>query len=1387
LEFSKQGFDTETALKLSKVASEFQNIADTEIDAATAAKFINSQLKAFGNTEGFKNLTSDAEKAERVIDAVNEVANNFGVGTNDLQMALTKTGAALKGYGNSYSQTIGLITAGTEMLPNQASKVARGWRTIGANVLKLAQSEETLSAANGKVNISLRDSQGNMKSTFAILKDLYKGVEGQSVAWKDLSQEEQSAISLMLAGKTQTEVFKSTMDNFSQAIKANRTAINSQGSAAIENAKYLDSIQGKLATFSSAWQQFSYHFMNSDFLKSAIDFGTKVINILDTLITKTGITFPKALGILGTVFGGIKIVKFISSLNDASSVLGKLLGVAGDASKAASVVGEATVEMASDAAVGTSGIAGLVAKLGGLSTILPVVAGLVIALGGAFVIANAQYNNSFQGKVDKYKEITNSVNDLQEQIDILKSKEGDLTTEEEKQLRILETKLELEKKRQELAKKEANEAYDKEAKEKRKDSEEKSGYVHKEGYNVNDMSGDTTATGNYLKAQRERLLLDKEIAAYEADAKKFGIELDEKATKKLEERYDTAIKNEEKWLSKLYDEYELLSELDYSTLSNEGKTDYNATVTAYLQSLTEIKEVQDAIQSSVSTFGAEQFEGWNIDISSLKSAADLAGQIKDRISDLDDEETITIYAHDETGNVINEIQRKKGDLTDDEWNLVIDATTTGNYDELKKYIDSGESQHSEVLIDFIPKGLEEVEADKEEAAQSAEAEIKLRQEGLAEFMANKKNAMAPGTTPITVTDQGTAGQTKGQIDAIKGHDVTIPVNQGGATTSGIQSSINGVKGKDVHINIFKTIWESVKKKKAKGKKKGEEGGMAWLGDEGSRSNPKPELVVGEDGAYLAGTDGWELRNLKSSDTVYSASQTKKLLSDGDFDIASIELPRFKKGKKAKKTAATNANVKKASNKVKKAKSKSAKKKAKKQLKSLKARRQKKRDAFDKEVENLKHKAKVNHWTDAKYQKEYKKLYNKYKAYLSGDQSDDYTESAAEYDNSADKDEVERLTGLVGIGALTAASAVASINAQSGLSADEKQDYIAKAYQESVEYNLKEYKNGKATRQQILSDIENYYKTRGKYDEDYYKMLDELREADKEKETDRLKELQKAQENRLSLAQKYIQKELDSVNKQIDAEKEELELEKDLAQAKNKMIRIYREGQGFVYEEDVEAIQEAQKALEKTPLEQRAEELQAILDLFDEMADNSAIRELEVLLGVSGISGTTGGLTTNSSLDAWASWIKGAYASSMGYADLITKLEKIGTSDINSWLTANGGLNVSDSVIAQYINNHSFASGTLSAPGGLSRVAERLGGELVWLGKGDSVYSNAVSRNLMEWGQYTPAQVMNSNSSAQSQIFNFDKIVLPNVHNAEEFYRELQNLPNKALQQSTRRV
>ena len=113
-QFRKMGYGDQQAMQLATTATMFQNIADAEISAGDAALFINSQLKAFNFT---------ADESMHVIDSVNEVANNFAVGTNDLQLALSKTASAMGGFGNSFEQTIGIITAGTEIMVGQPSKV----------------------------------------------------------------------------------------------------------------------------------------------------------------------------------------------------------------------------------------------------------------------------------------------------------------------------------------------------------------------------------------------------------------------------------------------------------------------------------------------------------------------------------------------------------------------------------------------------------------------------------------------------------------------------------------------------------------------------------------------------------------------------------------------------------------------------------------------------------------------------------------------------------------------------------------------------------------------------------------------------------------------------------------------------------------------------------------------------------------------------------------------------------------------------------------------------------------------------------------------------------------------------------------------------------------
>lgn len=70
-QFRKNGFNDEDAAQLGQIAAMYQNVSDEAISAGESASFIISQLVAFG--DGMDEFVSEAEKAQHVIDAVNEV------------------------------------------------------------------------------------------------------------------------------------------------------------------------------------------------------------------------------------------------------------------------------------------------------------------------------------------------------------------------------------------------------------------------------------------------------------------------------------------------------------------------------------------------------------------------------------------------------------------------------------------------------------------------------------------------------------------------------------------------------------------------------------------------------------------------------------------------------------------------------------------------------------------------------------------------------------------------------------------------------------------------------------------------------------------------------------------------------------------------------------------------------------------------------------------------------------------------------------------------------------------------------------------------------------------------------------------------------------------
>lgn len=318
--FAKAGYSEDQILQLGEVAAMYTNIADEAISSADAADFIIAQLKAF-NLES-KDMNETLANSYHIIDAVNEVSNNFAVSSSDIATNLGKASSVMANAGNSMEQMIGLMTAGTEVTRN-ASKVANGLKTItlrlqgmddeGEKNLELMAQMEGLFNKLGK---TVYNTDGTLKNTYDLLGEL-------ADVYPDLTAAEKAYVTETIAGKYQAQNAAAILSNWKTALEATETAINSQGSALNENGKYLDSIEGKVSNFKSSFEQLSQSFISSDFIKGVVDFGTAILKVANSdfvqFITKAALLFVTLKSVQKT-FNSLKTVIAAYSLSNSSLV-----------------------------------------------------------------------------------------------------------------------------------------------------------------------------------------------------------------------------------------------------------------------------------------------------------------------------------------------------------------------------------------------------------------------------------------------------------------------------------------------------------------------------------------------------------------------------------------------------------------------------------------------------------------------------------------------------------------------------------------------------------------------------------------------------------------------------------------------------------------------------------------------------------------------------------------------------------------------------------------------------------------------------------------------------------------------------------------------------------
>ena len=248
--------------------------------------------------------------------------NNFSISTDGLASALQRSASALKTAGNNIDESIGLITAGHQVVQDPES-VRAAMRTIDLRLtgtsVAVQQLQElgeetdcvvttvsklrdvimsaTKVASNGFKGIDILDNNGNYRSTASVLQDIadiYNEIEETDKKTKS------NNVNLLLetiAGKNRANTAASILQSPDILREAIESSKNAKGSADRENETYLSSLEAHITQLQTQLQELATVTINSDMFKGVIDTATAFLNIVTQILDK--------LPLLSTAIGGL--------------------------------------------------------------------------------------------------------------------------------------------------------------------------------------------------------------------------------------------------------------------------------------------------------------------------------------------------------------------------------------------------------------------------------------------------------------------------------------------------------------------------------------------------------------------------------------------------------------------------------------------------------------------------------------------------------------------------------------------------------------------------------------------------------------------------------------------------------------------------------------------------------------------------------------------------------------------------------------------------------------------------------------------------------------------------------------------------------------------------
>lgn len=312
--YARLGYDLKDAQTLAEKTTIYAKVAGVNVNEATTN--ITGIIKAF-------NIGADG--LESVLDQLIWIGNSFPISQAEIGEAMNNAASALAANGNSLQQAIAIVSAANATIQD-VSKSSTAVRTIAARISKSTAELEELGEDAGSImatadlakqmqayGVAILDSNGQLKSTYAILNDLSK-------VWDDLDTTSRAAIANMFAGTRQQAAFYSIIQNWSDAQEIVADAGAATGSLMDAQATRLDSIEGKLEQLQATWETFSQNILNSGIVKFFVDLLKWVAEVLNAITGFGDGIVPKIAIIVAALAGLNALIPKLATLLDLAKL-----------------------------------------------------------------------------------------------------------------------------------------------------------------------------------------------------------------------------------------------------------------------------------------------------------------------------------------------------------------------------------------------------------------------------------------------------------------------------------------------------------------------------------------------------------------------------------------------------------------------------------------------------------------------------------------------------------------------------------------------------------------------------------------------------------------------------------------------------------------------------------------------------------------------------------------------------------------------------------------------------------------------------------------------------------------------------------------------------------